>query len=198
MRIAFLLGAGCPLAIRVPDGGGTKPLIPDIAGLTEQVRSAIESSQAHASSFVALLKHLTDDGHEKPNVEEILSRIRGLRGFIGARTIDGLSKGMLETLEGAICDRTTEIVRARLPSTGTPYHQLAAWIRGIKRSHPVEIFTPNYDLLIEQAPEESRVPYFDGFVGSDRTFFDVGAMEQDDLPPRWARLWKLHGSINWW
>lgn len=23
-------------------------------------------------------------------------------------------------------------------------------------------------------------------------------MEGNDLPSRWARLWKLHGSINWW
>jgi hypothetical protein len=23
-------------------------------------------------------------------------------------------------------------------------------------------------------------------------------MEEDMLPPRWARLWKLHGSINWY
>lgn len=45
--------------------------------------------------------------------------------------------------------------------------------------------------------EESRAPYFDGFVGSRRTFFDPHAMEEDVLPPRWARLWKLHGSINW-
>jgi hypothetical protein len=24
------------------------------------------------------------------------------------------------------------------------------------------------------------------------------AMEEDMLPPRWARLWKLHGSLNWY
>ena len=67
----------------------------------------------------------------------------------------------------------------------------------IPRTHPVEVFTPNYDLLLEQALEESNVPYFDGFVGSRRPFFDAYAIEEDVLPPRWARLWKLHGSINW-
>lgn len=59
------------------------------------------------------------------------------------------------------------------------------------------MFTTNYDLLMEQAFEELGIPYFDGFVGSDRTFFDPPSMELDDLPPRWSRLWKLHGSINW-
>ena len=23
-------------------------------------------------------------------------------------------------------------------------------------------------------------------------------MENDSLPPRWSRLWKVHGSVNWW
>jgi hypothetical protein len=62
----------------------------------------------------------------------------------------------------------------------------------------VEIFTTNYDLSMEQALEEQLVPYFDGFVGSDSAFLDLDSMAEDDLPPRWARLWKIHGSINWW
>jgi hypothetical protein len=62
---------------------------------------------------------------------------------------------------------------------------------------PVEIFTTNYDLLVEQALEANRVPYFDGFLGSNETFFDLRAMEDDHLPSRWARLWKIHGSPNW-
>jgi hypothetical protein len=62
----------------------------------------------------------------------------------------------------------------------------------------VEIFTTNYDLLLEQALEEQRVPYFDGFIGSDSAFLDLESMADDDLPARWARLWKIHGSINWW
>jgi SIR2-like protein len=58
-------------------------------------------------------------------------------------------------------------------------------------------FTTNYDLLMEEALENNRVPYFDGFLGSNETFFDLRAMEDDQLPPRWARLWKIHGSLNW-
>jgi hypothetical protein len=51
---------------------------------------------------------------------------------------------------------------------------------------------------MEQAFEDRRVPYFDGFAGSRKPFFDIRAMEEDKLPERWARLWKLHGSINWY
>jgi len=79
----------------------------------------------------------------------------------------------------------------------TPYHHVTAWIGAISRLYPIQLFTTNYDLLAEQALEENRVPYFDGFVGTRDTFFDLQAMEQDALPTRWARLWKIHGSVNW-
>ena len=40
--------------------------------------------------------------------------------------------------------------------------------------------------------------YFDGFIGARKAFFDLGAVEDEDLlPPRWTRLWKIHGSLNW-
>ena len=61
----------------------------------------------------------------------------------------------------------------------------------------MSIFTTNYDLLLEQAFERNAVPFFDGFVGSRRPFLDIHALEVDDVPARWARIWKLHGSVNW-
>lgn len=199
MRVGFLLGAGCPVSIRVPrPGGGTDPLIPDIANLTALVRSKVEVDSTHKDTFATVSKRLNEAGSASPNVEEILTHIRALADVVGNSAIDGLSKKNLVELDERICQITTEIVGATLPPDGTPYHHLAAWIGGIQRAHPVEVFTPNYDLLTEQALETCRVPYFDGFVGSNNTFFDVASIEQDKLPPRWSRLWKLHGSINWW
>ncbi|HKQ85810.1 MAG TPA: SIR2 family protein [Candidatus Acidoferrales bacterium] len=74
---------------------------------------------------------------------------------------------------------------------------MAAWIGAIQRVAPVEVFTTNYDLLMEEALETNRVPYFDGFVGSNETFFDLRSIEEDKLPARWCLLWKIHGSLNW-
>ena len=34
-----------------------------------------------------------------------------------------------------------------------------------------EIFTSNYDLIIEKSLEAIRIPHFDGFVGSYEPFF---------------------------
>lgn len=198
MRVAFFLGAGCPVAIRIPNETGIGPLIPDIAELTKQVCSKIETSEKFKAGFSAVLKRFSDGGIAKPNVEQILTHVRSLAEVIYTSNIDGLSKVLLNEIDEEICKLTTEVVKAKLPSDDTPYHHLATWIGGVQRAHAVEIFTPNYDLLTEQALEERRVPYFDGFVGSANTFFDVASMEQDNLPARWARLWKVHGSINWW
>ena len=104
----------------------------------------------------------------------------------------------LKDLDAAICQRIREIVSKPLPGSDTPYHALASWIQAIPRESPVEIFTTNYDLLLEQALEEQLVPYFDGFIGSDNAFLDLDSMLNDDLPARWTRLWKIHGSINLW
>jgi len=199
MRVAFFLGAGCPVAIRLPSGDDkTVPLIPDIAGLTTQVRMKIEANDKYKAAFTIIQKRLSDSGIAEPNIEQILTHVRALIDVIGKGGIDGLSKGALNDVDEEICRLTTEVVGARLPGDDTPYHHVATWIGGIQRAHSVELFTPNYDLLMEQALEQRRVPYFDGFVGSDSTFFDVASMEQDNLPSRWSRLWKVHGSINWW
>jgi hypothetical protein len=197
MRVAFFLGAGCPVGVRVPGAeGALGPLIPDIAGLTALVHNHLQASAEFKHRYTVLLARFDQPGI--PNIEMFLSHLRGLQDIVRNGEIDGLSHKMLVEIDAEICKTTTEIVRVNLPDERTPYHQLAAWIGGIPRSHPVEVFTPNYDLLIEEALEIHRVPYFDGFIGSRQAFFDLASIESDALPERWARLWKLHGSINWW
>lgn len=197
MRVAFLLGAGCPMSIRVPTDAGT-PLIPDIAGLTTMVRSTLDADLTLKATAAALLARLEEQGKATPTIEDILSHVIALRDVIGNSDLNGLTAETLLALNNAIAARTLQIMDVRLPSSASPYHKLAAWISGISRVHAVELFTTNYDLLMEQALEQCMVPYFDGFVGTDRPFFDVPSIEQDTLPARWARLWKVHGSVNWW
>lgn len=198
MRIAFLLGAGCPVSIRIPDGAGSKPLIPDIRGLTNLVGEKLGKSDQYKDSYGTLLKRLNDGVTVNPTIEDILSHIRALHDVVRDGNIDGLNKGTLAALDAEICRITTDVVGVELPELNTPYHQLATWIGGIHRAHPIEVFTPNYDLLVEQALESRKIPFFDGFVGSKQAFFDLTSMESESLPPRWARVWKVHGSVNWW
>jgi len=59
------------------------------------------------------------------------------------------------------------------------------------------------DALLETAFERLGVAYFDGFVGSLRARFRTDLVEAAPadssvwLPSFVARLWKLHGSVNW-
>lgn len=194
--LGLFLAGGCPMAIKVLVESRQTPLIPGIDGITAAVRERLAASP-HKEPFEVLCGHFVTNGRGEPSVEDLLTHIRSLRQVAGSDAIRGLKAADLDDLDREICETIVRVVNKMLPGNDTPYHKVAAWIGAIARTHPVEIFTPNYDLLIEQALEETRVPYFDGFVGTYRAFFDPYAMEEDALPARWARLWKLHGSINW-
>ena len=198
MRIGFFIGAGCPLSIQGADGS---PLIPEIVGLTKMVKDYLDASSELKVVTQNAWDRVIKRGIQNPTVEDVLSHIRTLKSLCGngeKDQIDGFPTDILAKFDLAVCEKIKEIVNKSLPTNDTPYHKLASWIQSIPRDMPVEIFTTNYDLLMEQALEERRVPCFDGFVGSDNAFLDLESMAEDDLPPRWARLWKIHGSINWW
>ncbi|UPG89968.1 SIR2 family protein [Luteibacter aegosomaticola] len=201
--IAFLIGAGCPLAVRVErEKGGIRenqPLIWDVAGLTKIIDTRLGGSdKASPSTWNRLIEIVTDDGGDPNNIEHILSKIRILKAVAGKGKVRDMDATELDELDTGVCGIISEEVDRSLPNKETPYHNLAIWARSIRREYPVHLFTTNYDLLMEQALEESSAPYFDGFVGSRNAFFDLGAVEDERLlPARWARLWKIHGSLNW-
>jgi len=185
------------MAIKVGSDKG-QPLIPDIDGITKAVHDALANCEECSPLLKILDDNFSKDGRSDVNVEQMLSHIRALRAVAGNDLVRGLSAADLDKLDEKVCETIHELADKTLPSTETPYHRVASWAGAVPRENPVEIFTTNYDLLVEQAFEEHRVPYFDGFAGVRRPFFDIRAMEEDTLPPRWARLWKLHGSINWY
>jgi hypothetical protein len=190
--IGFFLSAGCPLAVKMPDDQW--PLIPDIHRLTQWIREELKTN----SKFNLLLVELAKAGKDIDNIEDILSFLRGLLQVAKGGGVRGLSETDLIDLEKAVCGKIVERIKVELPDTTSPYHKLARWISSIDREIPIEVFTTNYDLLMEQAFDEISVPYFDGFVGSRRSFFDLRAVEDNIIPKHWSRLWKIHGSINWY
>jgi hypothetical protein len=194
--LALLLAAGCPVAVRVD----SEPLIPDIAGMTAKLATTLSAGSAH-DAFVKLLACLDADGVADANLESWLSQVRALRSVAEGGAVRELSKEELDELERAITDGIVDLVERVLPAPATPFHGVAAWAGAVERTLPVEIFTTNYDLLLEQAFESMRRPYFDGYVGAREPFFDnasVAMAGQTALPSRFTRLWKLHGSVNWY
>lgn len=199
--LGLLIGAGCPTSIRVDSGDGKhKPLIPDISGLTVQINCNLgtgDGDNSDEGAYSKLVERLTGDLGSTPNVEEILSHIRALASVVGRGCVHGLDAAAIDQLETSVTTEISNAVNVELPASHTPYDSLALWSHAARRDTPIRIFTTNYDLLLESAFERRQVPFFDGFVGSRQPFIDAEALEADDLPPRWARIIKLHGSSNW-
>lgn len=194
-RIGLLVGAGAPVSMKIDNDGKLSaegaPIIPDVAALTQDVLDALEEDDKKA------VKALLPELGTNPNIETILTQIRRLSQAIGGSEVHGLNGSGYAALAENICKTIGARVAPSLPQESNPYTELVSWIGGINRDHPIEIFSPNYDLLMEEAFERALIPYFDGFSGSHRPFFDPTSITTDNLPARWSRLWKIHGSLGW-
>jgi hypothetical protein len=196
-RLGLLLGAGAPASILVDKSTGNLKSdgVPLIAVTTEITQNVLK---ALSSKYGSVLNALVVDLGGNPNIEQILSRVRTLGEALGKSPVHDLDGPGFTQLGEAICNKIGKAVDVRLPTQPNAFSELAGWIGGTARDHAFEIFTPNYDLLIEEAFERAHIPYFDGFCGSFEPFFDPATIANNaDLPPRWARLWKLHGSLGW-
>jgi len=194
-RLSFFFGAGTSISIGMPG----------INELTKQVSDRLK--KPHKIQFENVKKQLA----ENSNVENVLDRIRTIRELIDTseqKEYDGLKGATVaRELDSTICRAIYEIVCGDPPKGLKPHLVFSHWLRSlhINRYCPVEIFTTNYDLMLEKAMEQTGVPFFDGFVGSVTPFFAPESVEAEEgkanrsvYPPRtWTRLWKIHGSINW-
>lgn len=200
--IAFLVGAGASCAVRGSDGlVFDPPLVPTVTKLGEKCK---EAAAALGEEFAAAYATIAAEGDpaNSPNVEGMLSAVRlKIAAMTDSETLAGVSQDKLNDIEKAI--RKT-IAEAAIPDEAVipddlPHHSLARWIGRIDRTCPVEIFTTNYDTLLERALETERVPVFDGFVGSRQPFFSSASLLREEAAPGryWTRLWKIHGSVNW-
>lgn len=216
-NVAFLLGAGTSCSVQVevlPEEGSeksgtptTRPLIPNVAELTaiceKEIRKLDPDGEAKrfGLAFDAIERE-TRPASRPTNIEDILSCVRRKLQAVGdADTLSGLSKADLGKLEkiirGTIASQVNP-VRSSFPKA-LPHEDFVRWIVRMPRVQPVEIFTTNYDVLIETALEAERVPAFDGFVGCNQPFFSPETLTRPESAPgpAWARLWKIHGSITW-
>jgi len=209
-RIAFLFGAGTSSAVRVPVAGTSKDkaLIPAVLELTalcaESVKKLDVAADAAQHTFTTawgLLAKEAKPSTREVNIEDILTLVRRKLDGIGDDKLVGLSKSELTSVDSTIRKTIAQAVDIGSDDfpPGLPHYELGRWIARIPRKHPVEIFTTNYDLVIEHALETEWVPLFDGFVGCYQPFFNHDSLYRSEAAPasRWARLWKIHGSINW-
>jgi hypothetical protein len=203
--IAFLFGAGTACAVKVASPGGEsekEPLIPAVGPLTDLCRKdATDLGEEFADAWNLIEAQCKESGLT-PNVENILSRLRMMLNAVGGSdTLSGLNKSEIVRLEERVRKTIARVVTPdlrRIPNDA-PHRKFARWLVRTSRQNPVEIFTVNYDVLVEHALEVERVPTFDGFVGSFRPFFHPDSLRRIEAAPgpSWTRLWKMHGSVTW-
>ena len=203
--IAFLFGAGTSSAVQIPDpddNDKTLALIPAVAELTEICQSeANRLGDKYERAWVSIAANCNEIGQD-PNVENVLSRLRMMLSAVGnTDTLSGLNKDELGTLEESVRKIIAKVVTPDLDTIPNdhPHRRFARWLVKTSRQNPVEIFTLNYDVLVEHALEAERIPIFDGFVGSYEPFFNSDSLRMLESAPgaNWTRLWKMHGSVTW-
>lgn len=192
-NIGFFFGAGTSCALGVPN--------------VEILTTGIEAKLT--GDFLANFKLVKADLEtnittRKVNIEDILNQIRRIRELTGetAKVYEGVSGENAKLLDKEICTVIYDIIAdkesvANIDNT----KKFFAWLSLLNRDYSKEVFTTNYDLIIEKSLEASQIPYFDGFVGSYEPFFWQESIDQfvakNDLTQNWIRLWKIHGSLSW-
>ena len=204
--LAFLFGTGTSSGIKIDgtgDSAGTKiSLVPDLKGLTALCKAAVTAKGKPQAEAWPILEAQCEAEKMEANIENILSVVQSRVEAIGGKEmLSGLSGSQWAQLEAVIRETIAKAVQPgdKLVPTQLPQDDFARWVRQSNRGRPLEVFTLNYDVLIERAMEKAAVPLFDGFVGAYEPFFCPDSLERKELcpPPTWTRLWKIHGSVNW-
>jgi len=169
-KLGFFFGAGTSMAVGLPG----------VFALTKQISEKL--TEPFKSQFEALHKEASSD-----NIEQILNKLRTVREYIGDSlelellTIKGKDSASLLDVE--ICKAISSIVYKTDITEIIPHLIFSNWLfqNQATRYSPIELFTTNYDLLIEQALEHKRLPYFDGFVGSINPFLIPECIEAENI-----------------
>jgi hypothetical protein len=191
-KIAFLFGAGTSLAKKSTNS----KTVPAIGKMTEYIESELSKDALYKNAIEGIKKEI---GEEKYTIETLLSNIEQKRQIIGNGMLNGLNRDQFEELRNAIKKGIREKVSIHedIDMTDCIHVDFAEWIGKADRKHAIEIFTTNYDYLFELGLEYKSIPYYDGFTGSYRPFFDSTSIEDLHFLPKQMKLWKIHGSLGW-
>jgi hypothetical protein len=209
-KIGFLFGAGSSLATK----NETSLTVPAIGKMTSEIIEEVEN--VNPTFKVALDAIKESLGEKNFNIETILSDLEQKFSFIGKEKLHSLDKIgfaelIMEIKKGVrekvsvhykdLCDIATK-KEFRQIATKNIVSELvqtdfANWIGQAERKYPIEVFTTNYDFLFELGLEHKEIPYYDGFCGSLRAFFNPESVEDFSFLSKQTKLWKIHGSLGW-
>ena len=196
-RLAFLLGAGCSINAGLP-------LMPQ---LTDEVLE-YEKLSMETSQLLDKVRNLFS-GAESMTIEDYMSEIVDLLSIAERRTLRGATQSTIalgdqQKSAAELQTALDEIKQAISSSIGgkkvdvTTHQQFVRAIHSSlqagKAGRSVDYFILNYDTLIEDALGLERVVYFDGFTGGATGWWEPSTFRTEG---RAARVFKIHGSIDW-
>ena len=176
----FLLGAGCSVC-------AGKPMIGE---LTESALiDADETLTAHFES-------LKTDSNRRATIEDLINFLVRYREILGTITNVDDHPISVEEIDAWLTAIKKKVV-AEVADDWRPSAHHQRFLRrmgGHTQRKPRDIFSLNYDTVLEASLDELRISYVDGFRGANRAWFDPNAFDDAGVS---YRLFKLHGSINW-
>jgi hypothetical protein len=195
---AFLIGAGCSKCAGLPLA----------ADLTKAALASDELDDTTKAIFRAICALFGD--HGDANIEDYLSELIDLLAIAERRTsrdakqkevnLGGISysEALLRTAADQIKKGIAGIIERKV---SIETHQ--GFVRALHRpqrpgtspsAQTVDYLVLNYDTVIEDALALERVPFSDGLDGGVTGWWSPQTFDRAGLA---ARVFKLHGSINW-
>jgi hypothetical protein len=179
----YLIGAGCSRC-------AGKPLIGE---LTEKVLANIDPT------IKTEFDGLKGAGTRSPTIEDLINYLVRYQHIL--QTVQNPKKHSLQPtwIEDSLLAIKKQIV-AHIADSWVDSSVHARFFQRIanKRSKSgCDVFTLNYDTLIEATLDKLRYHYVDGFRGSRLGWFDPAVFDEVPVCAPNFRIYKLHGSINW-
>ena len=179
----FLIGAGCSICANKPS----------IDNLTKMVLEKSEDDELKQQ-----FNKIQCDSTRHSTIEDLMNYLILYKNILQitnprSKNQDQIQKynDWLNQIKGMI----TDIINDNwVPST--THMKLLQWRYSHNKNKPCDIFSLNYDTIIEASLDKLRIPYVDGFRGGSMAWFDseVYNLYQNSVS---FRIYKLHGSINW-
>lgn len=197
-RLAFLLGAGCSKSAGLP--------------LMPQLTEAVLGHKKIGDETKKLLDKVRElfSGAQSATIEDYMSEIVDLLAIAERRTRRGASQSKVAVgdqersateLQVAL-DEVKEAISSAIGDKEVDATVHQQFVRAVHRSlqagkggRSVDYFVLNYDTLIEDALGLERIGYCDGFTGAATGWWEPSTFRNDGEA---ARVFKIHGSIDWW
>lgn len=179
----FLIGAGCSRC-------AGKPLIGE---LTSKVLAKVDTT------IKTEFDELKGVGTRSPTIEDLINYLVRYQYIL--QTVQDADK---HPLKPAWIDDSLQAIKKEIVAhIADAWADSAVHARFLQRvanrwsNSGRDIFTLNYDTIIEATLDKLRYQYVDGFRGSRRGWFDPTVFEETSTCTPNFRIHKLHGSINW-